>query len=87
MLPNYAQGTRNRYPTPEHCKGNSNRPFRSSKNSHFQNEVKCKTFVVEMSFIYMRIKTHSNIIGFALSVALKQRLGATKQWPLFDTTD
>ena len=40
-----------------------------------------------MSFIYMRIKTHFNIIGFALSVALKQRLGATKQWPLFDTTD
>ena len=54
---------------------------------HFQSEVKCKTFVVEMSFIYMRIKTHFNIIGFALSVALKQRLGATKQWPLFDTTD
>ena len=26
------------------------------ENSHFQNETKCKTFLVEMSFIYLRIK-------------------------------
>ena len=28
-----------------------NRPLLSSKNSHFQNEAKCKTFAVKMSFI------------------------------------
>ena len=26
------------------------------ENSHFQNETKCKTFLVRMSFIYLRIK-------------------------------
>ena len=28
----------------------SNRRFPSSKNSHFQNEAKCKIFVVKMNF-------------------------------------
>ena len=36
-----------------------NRPFPSSKNSHFQNEARYKTFSVKKSFICMRIK-----IGF-----------------------
>ena len=32
-----------------------NRPsVASSKNSHFQNEAKCKTFLANMSFIYIR---------------------------------
>ena len=44
------------------------RPFSSSKTSHFQNEAKLKTFLLKMSFF-------SN--GFALSLALKQKLGAT----------
>ena len=26
------------------------------ENSHFQNETKCKTFLMRMSFIYLRIK-------------------------------
>lgn len=26
------------------------------ENSHFQNETKCKTFLVKISFIYLRIK-------------------------------
>ena len=30
---------------------NFNRPFPSFKKSHFQNEAKCETFVVKMSFI------------------------------------
>ena len=30
----------------------SNRPLASSKNPHFQNEAKCTTFLVKMSFIY-----------------------------------
>ena len=32
------------------------RPFTSSKNSHFQNEANCETFLVIMSFIYTRRK-------------------------------
>ena len=56
--------------------------FLSSKNSHFQNKGKCKIFVVEMSCICMRMKNHFHISGFALSLALKQRLLATRKWPL-----
>ena len=55
-----------------------NRPFPSSENSHFQNEAKCKTFVVKMSFICMRIENHFHINGSALSLALNQRLEASK---------
>ena len=54
------------------------RPFPSSKNPHFQNEAKCKTFVVNMRFICMRIKNHFHINGFALTLALKQRVEATR---------
>ena len=55
----------------------------SSKNPHFQNEGKCKTFHVKISFICMRIlNNHFHINGFALSIALKQRLGPTRKWPI-----
>ena len=33
-----------------------NRPPPSSKNPHFQNEARCTTFLVKMSFICMRMK-------------------------------
>ena len=55
-----------------------NKPFLSSKNSHFQDEADCKTFLV---FQCMRITNHFHINGFALSLALKQRLQATREWP------
>ena len=66
----------------------------SSKNSHFPNKAKCKTFLVKMSFICMRVKTHFHINGFALSLALKLRLGAKSGkydkisciWSTFTTT-
>ena len=54
----------------------------SSKNPHFQNEGKCKTFHVKISFICMRINNHFHINGFALCLALKQRLGPTRKWPI-----
>ena len=57
------------------------KPFPSSK-SHFQNEVKCETFVVKMSFIYITIKNHFHINGFALSLALKVRFFGTRKWPV-----
>ena len=62
--------------------GQVNRPFPSSKKSHFQNEAKCETFVVKMSFICIIIKTHFHINGFALSLALKVRFFGTRKWPI-----
>ena len=53
--------------------------FPSSKVSHFQNETKCKTFLVKMSFMCRRIKRIVHINSFAPSLALKQRLGATRK--------
>ena len=61
----------------------ANRPFPSSKNSHIQNEGKCNTFLVKMSFICKRIKNYFHVNGFSLSLALKQRLGATRKWPKY----
>ena len=46
----------------------------------FQNEAECKTFVVKMSFMCMKIKNHFRTNGVALSLALKQRLEATRKW-------
>ena len=61
---------------------NGNRPFPSSKKSHFQNEGKCETFVVKMSFFCIIIKNHFHINGFALSLALKVRFFGTRKWPI-----
>ena len=53
------------------------RPFPSSKNSHFQNEATCETSLVKMSFSCMRTKNF-HVICFPASLALKQRLAATR---------
>ena len=58
-----------------------NSPPPSSKISHFQNEAKCSAFLVKMSFICMRMKTHFHIKGWALNLGLKQRPGGTGKWP------
>ena len=60
----------------------SNRPFPSSKKSHFQNEARCETFVVKMSFICIIIENHFHINGFALSLVLKVRFLGTRKWPI-----
>ena len=44
-----------------------NRPLPSSKNPHFQNEAKCTTFLVKMSFICMRMKGHFHIKSWVKS--------------------
>ena len=41
----------------------SNGPLLSSENPHFQNEAKCTSFLVKMSFIYMRMKNYFHING------------------------
>ena len=58
-----------------------NRPSPSCKNPHFLNDGKCKAFLVIMISFCMRIKNGLHINGFALSLALKQRLEATRKWP------
>ena len=50
---------------------------------HFQNEAKCKTFLVKMSLICVRIKNYDfHINGSSLSLALKQRLWETRKRPM-----
>ena len=50
-----------------------NRSPPSSKNPHFQNEEKCTTFLVEMSFICIRMKNQFHIKGQALNLVSIQR--------------
>ena len=47
--------------------------FLSTKNFAFETDPSAKP-LVKISFIYMRIKSHFLIIGFEISLALKQRL-------------
>ena len=56
------------------CRGEAltNRPGPSSKNSHFENEAKCTTFLVKMSFICVRMKNHFHIKGSVLNLVLIQ---------------
>ena len=51
------------------------------KHPHFQNETKCATFLVKMSFTCMRMKNHFHIKGQALNLVLIQRPGGTRKWP------
>ena len=44
------------------------------QNSYFQNWVKCKTILVKMSFICMRIKNNFHINGLVLSLWSRLRL-------------
>jgi len=52
-----------------------NRPLPNSKNRHFQNEARCTTFLVKISFICMRMKNDFHIKGWAPTLVLKQRPG------------
>ena len=66
----------------EVAEGRQNRLLPSSKNPHFQNEARCTTFLVKMSFICMRMKNDFHIKGWALNLVLKQRPGGTRKWPI-----
>ena len=59
-----------------------NRPLSRSKNSLFQNEAKCTTFLVEMSFICVRMTNHFHIQDCALHFVLIQKPGGTRKWPM-----
>ena len=61
----------------------SNRPFPSSKKSHFQSEAKCEAIDMKMIFNYDANKTHFHNRGFALSLVLKVRFFGTRKWCIF----
>ena len=54
-------------------------PFPSSNDPNFQNEAYCKTVLEKMILICMRTENYFHINGFALSLSLKQSLGATRK--------
>ena len=56
---------------PQHEGVTCNRP--SSKNPHFQNEAKCTTFLVKVSFICTRMKNQVHIKGWALRTSFWNR--------------
>ena len=58
-----------------------NIPPPSYKNPHFQDEARCTTFLLKMSFICMRMKNDFHIKGWAPTLVLKQRPGGTRKWP------
>ena len=63
--------------------GNKIGHYRVPKTLTFKTRLlKCKTFLVIISSICMRIKNHFYINSFQLSPVLKQRLGATQKWPM-----
>ena len=57
-----------------------NRRLPSSKNPHFQNEAKCRTFLVKINCICMKMKSHFHIKGWGLNLVSIQRPGGTRQW-------
>ena len=59
-----------------------NRPFPSSKKSHFQSETKCEAIDMKMSLNYDANKTHFQNKGSALSLVLKVKFFGTQKWPL-----
>ena len=63
--------------------GTPNRPFASSKKSHFQSEAKCEAIDMKMIFNnYDANKTHFHNKGFALSLVLKVGFFGTRKWPI-----
>ena len=61
-----------------------NRPFPSSKKSHFQSEAKCEAIDMKMIFNYYANISHFHNKGFALSLVLKVRFFGTRKWPIVD---
>ena len=58
----------------------NNKPFPSSKKSHFQSEDKCESINMKMIFNYDANKTHFHNKGFALRLVLRVRFFGTRKW-------
>ena len=63
----------------------TNGPLLSSNNPHFQNEARCKIFLVKTSFICMRMKKDFHINGWAPILVFKQKHGGTRKWPILNS--
>ena len=59
-----------------------NRPFPSSPEPLYQNEVKCSAFDMEMIFHSHANKTHLQKEVCALGLILKVRVFGTRKWPI-----
>ena len=59
-----------------------NRPFPSSPEPLYQNEVKCSAFDMEMIFHSRANKTHSHKKDCALGFILKVTVFGTLKWPI-----
>ena len=64
-----------------HCQF-ANRPFLSSPEPLYQNEVKCSAFDMEMTFHSHANKTHFHKKGWAFGLILKGRVLGTRKWPI-----
>ena len=56
--------------------------FPDPKTLTFKMKPSAQPFLVEMSFICMRMKNHFHIKGWAPSLVLKQRPRGTQKWPI-----
>ena len=56
--------------------------YRVLRTLTLKTRLSAKTFHVKMSFFCMKMRNRFHINGFALSFALKQRLVATRKWPI-----
>ena len=59
-----------------------NRPFPRCRKPLFQNEAKCKTFLVKMIFYYHANKTHLYKKSIALDLGIRVRVFRTRKWPI-----
>ena len=59
-----------------------NRPSPSSFEPHYKSEVKCKVFVMKISFHSYANKANFHMKSFALSLAFIVRFTATRKWPI-----
>ena len=55
---------------------------RTALKPHYKSEVKCKGFVMKISFHSYANKTNFHMKSFALSLALIGRFTATWKWPM-----
>ena len=60
--------------------------FRVLETLTFKTRLNKKPFLVKMSFIFVRKKNPILINSFEFSLSLKQKLRATRKWPIVAVT-
>ena len=59
--------------------------FRVHLGLHFKASLGAKSLLWKSVFIHIEIRTNYHNKSFALRLALKERLGGTRKWPIMDT--